>query len=162
MGSRLNSQITDEKEKALFACSRRVSPKVRMSSVCQQRVLLQLQFFYVIGTLVGQEKRETGEEHGQGRLRQRLVNNPGFLETGDLRASKFSPGQVHSANSGFSKNKQAILVSSEKIYLVSGLSINSLSCNGCRKFLTVYIMKSSCWELLRQSLEKSDLEPFQD
>lgn len=76
--------------------------------------------------LVGQEKKETGKERGQGRLRQRRNNNPQDLKTDGLKASKFSPCQVHSANSGLKKKTTSSFGKFRKKNVISGLSVFSL------------------------------------
>lgn len=81
MGPRLNSQKTDEKKES-FICLQQEDQSETKNTCCQQRVfVVVILVFYFTGTLVDQEKVEIRNERGQGRLRQRLINDPQFLET---------------------------------------------------------------------------------
>lgn len=88
--------------------------------------------------LVGQEKKETGKERGQGRLRQRRNNNPQDLKTDGLKASKFSPCQVHSANSGLKKKTTSSFGKFRKKKCNFWL-ISFFVTKWYRKFLTLHI-----------------------
>lgn len=122
-----------------------------MPSVSQQRICFGSS--YSMLQACQEVRKKEKQERNMSRVGQaeRLVNNPELLETDGLRANKFSPGHIHSANSSSSKNK-AVLASSGKKKKNSLWFINFQSCNGSRKFLINPLDYEE--ELLRQSLEK--------